>query len=103
MDQDREGERLVAGRGELVFGIVGAVGTDLQTVEHDLCERLNAYGYRAERIGMSRFLKAFDPSLPDAPEHDRLAAYMTAGTSLRRAGGRGDALALFAANQIAVG
>lgn len=95
---------------ELVFGIVGAAGTDLQTVQNDLSDRLGAYGYRSNPIRISAFLKAVDPSLPDTPEHVRMAAYMRAGTKLRQdlrtspgsaQRGRGDALALFASNEIA--
>ena len=87
---------------EIVVGLVGPVGTDLETVERDLSERLVALGYVCESIRISELLKALSPGspLPTSPEHHRLDAFMTAGNSLRQRLGRGDALALLAANKI---
>lgn len=87
---------------ELVFALVGPIGTDLETVEHDISSRLASFGYEPRPVRISSLLPAlFDgPPLPQKPEHDRLNAYMTAGTAVRERFKRGDALALLAASSI---
>src|SRR5207253_752161 len=87
---------------EIVIGLVGPVGTDLETVERDLSDRLRTLSYACEAIRISELLKALplDAPLPASPEHERLDAFMTAGNAVRRQFGQGDALALLAANKI---
>ncbi len=83
---------------ELVFGLVGAVGTDFDPVIRSLQNSLGDVGYRhCEVIRLSRLLNEFDVwdgALPSAalPEDERIDRYMTAGNRLRESTQRGDAL-----------
>ncbi len=87
---------------ELVFGLVGAVGTDLEFVQDCLRDALGCVQYRTQPIHLSELLRAFPfgQELPAKPEDERLGVYMTAGNRLREATKRGDALALLAIGRI---
>jgi deoxycytidylate deaminase len=87
---------------ELVFGLVGAVGTDLEIVSNVLSDSLSNVGYSTNRIRLSQLLAELPlgKDLPSRPEEDRLAAFMTAGNQLREQTQRGDALALLAISKI---
>jgi len=89
-------------RPELVFGLVGAVGSDLELVERALRDSLRTVGYETHLVRLSELVKPFAEglALPDEPEEERLAAYMTAGDNLREKTKRGDALAVLAMGNI---
>lgn len=92
--------------GELVIGLVAAVGTDLELFERLLAKHLKKFKYEHDPIRLSRFLKAIDPEsigmaeLRESPEKDRLNDYMDAGDKLRHMTGRNDILALSAVSAI---
>jgi deoxycytidylate deaminase len=90
---------------ELVFGLIGAVGTDLRAVETELTQRLTEVGYGVSSIRISelmadchRFSSLKD--LQEAGEDERINKYMDAGDWLRREAKRGDIMALFAMAKI---
>lgn len=91
-------------RPEIVIGLVGAVGTDMQAVYDALNRVLAEIGYSHSEIRLSGFLKdlPFPPSIPlvESPYEKRLDTYMSAGNEWRRTTKSGDALALLAIGHI---
>lgn len=89
---------------ELVFALVGALGTPMQKVVSVLTEELRKVTYDANPIHLSRFLAAYELDTPHPSENDRpaarWAALMDRGDQLRVKLGRGDALAMHAAAAI---
>lgn len=65
--------------GELVIGIVSAVGTECQQVIVPLVDRPRGFGYTAEEISVSSCL----PRFADGSEYKRVKHYMQAGNRLR--------------------
>ncbi|HET7445819.1 MAG TPA: deaminase [Solirubrobacterales bacterium] len=92
---------------ELVIGLVGAVGTDLELVCTDISLALDAYDYDVEEIRLSRLLSGLDwgedlnEKLPSEPLDKHIWTHMDAGNALRYIWNRGDALALLALSEIA--
>ena len=89
---------------ELFFGLVGAVGTDLESVFESLRRELLAVNYSAEEIRLSSLLADCDKysALRDPsalPEHDRIERFMDAGDDFRHTAKRGDAVALLGMGQ----
>jgi len=89
---------------ELVFGLVGALGTDMDRVSEELHLALDHFGYRTTEIRLSKLLREVD--WEDRLEEDDkldayIAAHMDAGNRLRREWDRADALALLATAKIA--
>lgn len=92
---------------ELVFGLVGAVGTNLQTFQDGLIDLLNHFDYSATTIRLSDMIRlAWDeqegPLPSEKPEVDRINTLMTYGTKLRERFG-GDVLALHAVAELSLG
>jgi len=87
---------------EIVFGLVGAVGTDLALVCESLQGALDDFAYSSEIIRLSDLLKELDwgLELPDRPLDEHIASHMDAGDELRETWARGDALALIALSDI---
>jgi deoxycytidylate deaminase len=89
---------------ELVFGLVGALGTDIERVSGLLHLVLEAMGYRAQEIRLSALLREVEWDEP-LDEHAKLDAYIAAhmdgGDRLREEWDRPDALALLATAEIA--
>jgi hypothetical protein len=90
---------------EIVFGLVGALGTPVEEVVAWLSDELREVSYEAEAIRLSDFLAAYDDldTLPPAdgdPPDVRLNALMDRGNQLRVRLDRGDALAMHAAAHI---
>ena len=84
---------------DLVFGIVGAVGTDLDLVVDYLGDLLKKANYKRETIQLSDFLnhiKGLKTQLESDYEEKRIDTHMTAGNELRRRLDDESALALFA-------
>jgi cytidine deaminase len=80
---------------ELVFGIVGPIGVNLEPVITVLYRELQAVGYKAKTIQLSRQIEIFfgtDHSLET--EDNRISHLMDEGTRLRTDSGSGDAVAL---------
>jgi hypothetical protein len=88
---------------ELVIGLVGAVGADLELVVTDIALALGDYGYGHEEIRLSKLLSGLDweEELPAEPLDEHIWTHMDAGNKLRFAWKRGDALALLALSEIA--
>jgi deoxycytidylate deaminase len=88
---------------ELVIGLVGAVGTDLDMVSTDIELALDAYDYSAKEIRLSGLLAelSWDEELPSEPLDQHIWTHMDAGNRLRLCWQRGDAMALLALTEIA--
>lgn len=65
--------------GELVIGIVSAVGTEYKRVTESLTDRLKGFGYEVEEIRVSSCL----PNFSGGSEYERIKFYMQAGNKLR--------------------
>ena len=87
---------------ELVLGLVGAVGTDLQRVASELRTELNEYAYSATIVRLSAYLKdlPWAEDFAGRPEDERIWLAMDAGTKLRTETAHGDALSLWAISDI---
>ncbi len=89
---------------EIVFGLVGAVGTDLERVDRVLTAALADVNYRASTLKLSRLMKGLQVSpwkeLPESPEFERYDKAMSGGNDFRRLLNRGDALAMLAVGAI---
>ncbi|HEX7983398.1 MAG TPA: anti-phage dCTP deaminase [Duganella sp.] len=86
---------------ELVFGIVGPIGVNLEPVITVLYRELQAVGYKAKTIQLSRQIEVFfgtDHSLET--EDNRISHLMDEGTRLRTKSGSGDAVALLGIAEI---
>lgn len=89
-------------RPELVFGLVGALGSDLDLIERCLRDALEKVSYTTQAIRISTLLDALPHGveLHATPEEERLHSYMTAGNALCAKMGTGDALARAAVSRI---
>ncbi len=87
---------------ELVFGLVGPIGTDLSTVSEVLRKILSDVGYLSEEIKVTALLDEFDHnfSLKDNPVEDRYDSYINAANSLREQLDRQDVFALLSVGAI---
>src|SRR5437762_1653607 len=85
---------------ELVIGLVGTIGTDLDRVAQALSRALDSVGYRTdeEPVSLIERVMQFDRwrDLPKTPFDKRTDARMDAGNELRKHLERNDALALLA-------
>jgi cytidine deaminase len=89
-------------RPELVFALVGATGTDLESVCGAVSRALSHFAYTTSNVRLSAILHEFPKwsALPHAPEEERISAYMDAGDEVREETGRGDALAVLGCGAI---
>ncbi|MHB8874397.1 MAG: anti-phage dCTP deaminase [Myxococcaceae bacterium] len=88
---------------EIVVGLVGAVGTPLDTVADQLERSLARVGYKSLKITLSKLLrdiKKYRDMIDETSEATRIATSMTAGTDFRTTLDRGDALAGLAVGEI---
>lgn len=85
---------------ELIFGLVGAIGTNLELVAENLAESLQAAGYHAAPpIRLSALIRALNSPWSDLPNRDDPDYYdkaMDAGNDLREKLQRNDAVAALA-------
>ena len=82
------------GKGEIVIGLVAAVGTDFDMVMQHLKKELREYDYEVREIRISSdFLKPL-VTTTDKDEIQRINDYMTAGNDVRKITGQENALAL---------
>src|SRR5690625_6770158 len=82
--------------GELIIGIVSAVGTQYITVTNTLIDRLQGFGYTAREVRVSACL----PNFKGTDEYERIKHYMQAGDSLREASENNAILAAGVAKRI---
>jgi deoxycytidylate deaminase len=90
---------------ELVFGIVGAVGTDLDDVAAVLSEELSRVRYEAKKIKVSSLMYKIKQykgleKRQYGSDFYRVRAHMEAGSAIRERTKRGDFLALLAVAEI---
>lgn len=90
---------------ELVFGLIGAVGTDLGYLTDRLAEALRVVSYDVEVIRLSALLTALplwegEPPAPDGPRDEYINAYQDKGDEVRRRTFLGGALAQLAIRSI---
>jgi deoxycytidylate deaminase len=88
---------------ELVIGLVGAVGTELDKVARHLAQRLEAHHYDVQHVRISRHVIPRIISVPDphpADEYTRITGLMQAGNDARRTAKDNSILALGAASVI---
>lgn len=90
---------------ELVFGLVGAVGSDLRAVTRALTSELERVRYKVEEIHVSSLLHQLDryAHLGNGgfeSEFERIREHMKAGTDLRNRTGVGEVMALLAISAI---
>lgn len=83
--------------GEIVIGVVSAVGTESTRVIGPLKDRLRGFGYTVEDIRVSSILPAPASS---APEYERIKHYMREGDNLRESSKNNAILAAGVAQQI---
>jgi cytidine deaminase len=84
---------------ELVIGIVGPLGIDLDQVVRILKEELRRVGYGSSLVRLSRLLSqvsGLKTKLVAHPEHKRIRSHMSSGTELRSRTGEGGILARIA-------
>src|ERR1700749_822074 len=88
---------------ELVFGLVGALGTNIEMVSEQLHLALEEMSYQTREIRLSGLLREieWDQPLDERAKLDSyIAAHMDAGDRLRSEWDRPDALALLAVAKI---
>jgi cytidine deaminase len=85
---------------ELFFGLVGAIGTDLQKVSNVLAQILTEFGYNSIHIRLSALLDEIFPDLPKEPEEVRIESHMDAGDKLRTLTETGSSLAVMAISRV---
>lgn len=85
---------------EIVFGLVGATGADLDLVETAMKDALGTVNYHCATIKLSKLMRELKAppwsNLRDDTEYNRYVTHIKAGNALRRLVERGDALALLA-------
>lgn len=83
---------------ELIFGLVGPLGTDLSGVAQELRDTLMQVGYDSEVYRLSRLMRDLSGSpwkdLTDGPRDVSIDAHMTAGNRLRQTLQRNEAMAM---------
>lgn len=80
---------------ELVFGLVGPIGVNLDPVIAVLKSQLNGLKYTPHVVRLSEQIESFfDTSHNSKPEAERIAALMDAGTRLRVESDEGAAVAM---------
>ena len=84
---------------ELVFGLIGPLGIDLDQITQSLRDELKRVGYESVVIRLSSLLsqvQGLKSRLKKQPEHARIRAHMRAGTELRTRTEEGGILARMA-------
>lgn len=87
-------------RPEIVIGLVGPVGVDLDPVVQTIKEELRGH-YTTDVIGLSKQIEEFfKVNYRHLPENERIGRLMTLGTMLRDESSRGDAVAFLGVKEI---
>ncbi|WP_198919598.1 anti-phage dCTP deaminase [Pseudomonas chlororaphis] len=80
---------------ELVFGLVGPIGVNLEPLITILTSQLKTFNYTTKTIQLSKQIELFlGTDHSKKPEDERIKNLMDEGTKLRIGGERGDAVAL---------
>jgi len=96
------------GSSELIFGLAGAAGTNIEEVVRQLKVSLHSVaGYDSCEVRLSRLIHCIDghqnlQRLQDGPYERRVNAYMDAGNQIRERFRRSDGVAALAAAKIRV-
>src|SRR4051812_34397348 len=72
---------------ELIFGLIGAVGTELEKIREVLEDRLKVVGYSVTQIRVTKDVIPEIIQLPgkgDGNEYDRITGLMNAGNEARQ-------------------
>ncbi len=89
---------------ELVIGLVGPVGVELDPIVKVISDVLTEAAYRTVKVHLSKLIDQFIGSDLEAESHTdgflRIDRLMTAGSKLRESTQRGDAVALLAIDEI---
>jgi deoxycytidylate deaminase len=86
---------------EIVIGLVGPAGVDLDPIVEAFQRELEAVQYSVNKIRLSKRIEVFfGVDYANFAEDKRVVRLMDAGTSLREKSGRGDAVALLAIAEI---
>lgn len=85
---------------EIVIGLVGPVGVDLEPVMAAIKDQLRGH-YTTDIVKLSSCIEEFfSVNYSKEPEHERIHRLMTLGTRMRTETGRGDAVALVGVKEI---
>jgi len=89
-------------RPNLVFGLVGPLGTDIETLQVVLREEVERTGYNVHSVVVSELIKRtpYYSGSDEAREDKRIAKLMDAGTRVRKSKSSGDALAILMIDEI---
>lgn len=86
---------------ELVIGLVGAVGTDMDNIKKAITERLAAFRYTTEEIRISSDIISIFRSIPETEDNfEKTSKLMTEGNNLRKISEDNAILARIAAAKI---
>jgi deoxycytidylate deaminase len=86
---------------ELIIGLVGAVGTDLDQVIKVITEKLKAFSYTSQLIKISsEIISALKPEVESQDNFERINSLMKRGNELRKNSGDNSILALSIAAKI---
>jgi deoxycytidylate deaminase len=87
---------------ELVIGLVGAVGSQMGSVEETLAAVFKSLNYQCERIKLIELLHEIEKwkDLPHDREDERIRTHMDAGDDFRKVIGSNDALAVLGVGDI---
>lgn len=93
-------------RPDLVFGLVGAVGTDLRSVCDDISQVMLAFGYDCHEVRLSSLISTTPLSKSETtgsrptPEDARISRLMDAGNRIRASAKDGGAVGLLAIQEM---
>src|ERR1700721_2553241 len=89
---------------ELVFGLVGAIGTDTEKIQSELADALSQVNYETISIhlidGVRQIKNKKWASIKNEPPDKRFHSHMNAGNAFRELVGREDALAMLGAASV---
>jgi deoxycytidylate deaminase len=87
---------------ELVFGLAGAIGTDLTTIGDHLTDALTRVQYTVNTIHLIEGVREFENwhNIPETPTDARYKSHMDAGDAFRKATGCMEAVALLGLGKI---
>ena len=94
--------KMIDSGSELVIGVVGAIGTDVENVVEDLRTALRESSYKTRVIRVIELLHDLEPwkDLPHSPEDERYKSHIDAAAKFCHGIGTADALARFAIGKI---
>ncbi|KAA1176661.1 cytidine deaminase, partial [Photorhabdus heterorhabditis] len=86
---------------EVVIGLVGAVGTDLEIIKDSITQKLNAFRYDVQEIRISSEIISVLRDIPSTKDnYERISCLMSEGNYLRESSQDNSILALAATAEI---